>query len=98
MPHRSFVDDTGRQWDAWNVTPEKVERRTSKPSVKLPFPDRRKTSEVRVKIGTALARGWLCFETSGEKRRLSPIPPGWDSLSDNELAALCKQAVAARPR
>jgi hypothetical protein len=44
--------------------------------------------------------GWLVFESSAEKRRLSPIPSGWLTLPLDELAQLCEQASSAlrRPR
>jgi hypothetical protein len=43
--------------------------------------------------------GWLVFESSkGEKRRLAPVPPDWESLPDDHLAALCTRATATAPR
>ena len=39
-----------------------------------------------------LARGWLCFETHGEKRRLAPVPEGWATLGDAALLALLERA------
>jgi hypothetical protein len=30
--------------------------------------------------------GWLVFECEVEKRRLAPVPAGWDEWSDAELA------------
>jgi hypothetical protein len=45
------------------------------------------------------AEGWLCFEAAtGEKRRLSPIPAGWDFVPDDALEALCERATPARAR
>jgi hypothetical protein len=41
----------------------------------------------------------LAFESAhGEKRRLAPIPEDWESLSDQELVALCAQAALPIPR
>ena len=38
--------------------------------------------------------GWLAFESAhGEKRRLAPVPKNWESLTDQELSALCAQAT-----
>ena len=34
------------------------------------------------------SRGWLCFESPAEKRRLAPIPPDWHRLGNAQLAAL----------
>jgi hypothetical protein len=42
--------------------------------------------------------GWLVFESAGEKRRLSPIPNDWQSMTPNELQRLCQQADVAPRR
>ena len=39
--------------------------------------------------------GWLCFETTGAKRRLTKYPPRWREFSDDELVGLLGQAQAA---
>jgi hypothetical protein len=39
--------------------------------------------------------GWLCFETSGAKRRLTKYPPRWREFNDSELIKLLDQAQAA---
>ena len=62
--------------------------------------DRRVRARPRVLLGSDLERGWLYFQrdppsdVSAEsiKRRLAPIPPGWESLPDAELAALLERA------
>jgi hypothetical protein len=41
--------------------------------------------------------GWLVFESSNEKRRLSPYPTSWLSFTDAELEASCGRAVSAPP-
>jgi hypothetical protein len=46
----------------------------------------------------AYREGWLVFESSQEKRRLAPVPPDWESLSVDTLAALCGTAVPQTPR
>jgi hypothetical protein len=44
-------------------------------------------------------QGWLTFDSGTEKRRLSPIPPDWQRLTDEELMELLSRAeVAAKPR
>jgi hypothetical protein len=45
-----------------------------------------------------LQQGWLCFDSVAEKRRLSPIPPAWQSLSDQGLEQLSRRAVLAPTR
>jgi hypothetical protein len=44
--------------------------------------------------------GWLCFESNGVKRRLSPVPTGWRSVELAELARLLDRAqpVIVKPR
>ena len=48
-------------------------------------------------LGT-FTRGWLTFEHEALRRRLTPIPEGWDLLSDDALAQLCVEAVPEPPR
>jgi hypothetical protein len=45
-----------------------------------------------------LRSGWLTFESEGQRRRLAPIPNGWDEVSEDRLELLCRNAsvVAAR--
>lgn len=43
-------------------------------------------------LDPALRTGWLCFERAGERRRLAPIPDGWHSFHDDELASLWASA------
>lgn len=38
--------------------------------------------------------GWLCFESSVGKRRLSPVPDGWKALDEKELELLLHRASA----
>ena len=38
--------------------------------------------------------GWLCFETSVAKRRLTQYPPRWREFNDDEL---CRLLAAAQP-
>jgi hypothetical protein len=55
--------------------------------------------EPRTPLRATFKHGWLCFESNAEKRRLSPIPRNWESLSDRKLEELWRQAeLAATPR
>jgi hypothetical protein len=36
--------------------------------------------------------GWLVFESDTERRRLGPIPEGWESGDDAALSYLCARA------
>lgn len=46
----------------------------------------------------AMQQGWLCFESSGEKRRVAPVPAGWAGWSDEELAGCLREAARVAPR
>lgn len=41
------------------------------------------------------AAGWLTFESSAERKRLTPIPPDWDSASEELLIHWCARALTA---
>lgn len=43
------------------------------------------------------ARGWLLFESSGEKRRLAPYPDDWRRLSVRQLEDSCLHATRVEP-
>ena len=63
-------------------------------------PDRRRglpDAFPRVRLKGGLDGGWLAFESGGQRRRLSPIPPGWESASDRELERMCDGAAPAAP-
>ncbi len=44
-------------------------------------------------VADALRAGWLTFECAVEKRRLSPIPDGWEQTDDASLLALLETAT-----
>jgi hypothetical protein len=46
----------------------------------------------RIKLSSGLTGGWLTFECANERRRLSPIPPAWDTAPNTELERMCRQA------
>jgi hypothetical protein len=50
-------------------------------------------------VAPEFAYGWLCFETFGEKRRLAPVPEGWERADDETIEQWCGVAkpVARRP-
>jgi hypothetical protein len=39
------------------------------------------------RVPPAFRDGWLCFQSFTERRRLAPIPPGWDEWDDAALMA-----------
>jgi hypothetical protein len=40
--------------------------------------------------------GWLCFESPTEKRRLTPLPTGWQDYPIEQLSVLIGSAVPVR--
>lgn len=54
--------------------------------------------EVRThRLGSDLEKGWLCFQNGPERRRLHPIPDGWDGLDDRHLQELFERANPVAP-
>jgi hypothetical protein len=41
--------------------------------------------------------GWLCFQHGQERKRLHPIPEGWDRVSEGELTDLFERAMDVAP-
>jgi hypothetical protein len=78
---RGFTDSMGVEWRVWEVYP-----RAGNQSSAETF------STAKLK-GTLYAEGWLCFESGSEKRRLAPIPPGWQSQEHGDLQHLLEQAT-----
>lgn len=108
MSLRTFMAPDGDEWRVWKVIPTRTledvrewERR-GQDVLAYEGPERRNeerrgASEVPF-VNPALAKGWLCFESSHGKRRLAPPPPAWDDASEAELAALWEQADVVPPR
>ena len=81
MGLREFTDDEGRRWRVWDIRPEQMHAAT------------RAEDHLQNVIN-----GWLAFEPAGggEKRRLAPIPPQWESATEPELASMLQRAEPAR--
>jgi len=61
--------------------------------------DRRRTPERRqspfrrtISVASEYSDGWLCFESEGEKRRLAPVPNGWDEAGPDRLSTWLQAA------
>ena len=104
MPYRRFTDSQGTLWRVWDVRPSRLDRRFSVRRVrvhKILHVERRFLATRRIDL--ALARlffppgeaGWLCFECREEKRRLAPVPDGWDRLPEEGLLRLLRPARGA---
>lgn len=107
MGLRSFVAPDGNEWRVWNVVPtlafhqetrewerrgqdvlayDGPERRAEERPTAMPF------------VNPQLAAGWLCFESDSAKRRLAPMPPGWEEASDEQLAEFWRSAELVAQR
>jgi hypothetical protein len=38
------------------------------------------------------ARGWLTFDSDAMRRRLAPIPRGWETAAEDRLELMCRAA------
>jgi hypothetical protein len=43
-----------------------------------------------------LKGGWLTFESAGSRKRLAPIPRGWEEASPERLELMCRAADVVR--
>jgi hypothetical protein len=97
MSSRTFRDSSGVEWQVWEVHPTLAERRLSQERRQ----GGRTTRERRVKYQPrAITRadlmlGWLAFKSAHERRRRAPIPPDWESFSDEELSEILSVAERA---
>lgn len=104
MAYRTFIDSSGLEWQSWDVLPKGCERRLTERRVareRLSFADRRHGDRRRVQgrwtpLTSGLRDGWLCFESAEGRRRLTPIPAGWEVCADRELEAYCRSANPVR--
>lgn len=98
MGYRRFDDDEGREWEVWEVHPALVERRLNadRRDASQQNAEGRRVGEIRFPIPRELDGGWLAFQSGTEKRRLSPIPTQWMTLSDEDLLVLLRRAMPYR--
>ena len=85
MAFRTFRDPEGREWQVWDVVPNREGDGGTRRHHYLP---------------PEMAQGWLCFEAADQKRRLTPFPNDWEQRDDDAIHALClaAQPVAQRKR
>lgn len=80
MAHRKFKDRFGHAWEVWEVTPSAIDPR--RPRAASP-----------ARLSARLREGWLAFQTANEKRRLTPVPPNWETLDSAGLLTLLEVAT-----
>ena len=91
----------------WDVIPRGVmvngpdRRRVADRRVRIPVPppdpERRRVRSRRVTVSAELVQGWLTFQAGREKRRLAPIPSGWEAAAERQLEQYCARAHPVRP-
>jgi hypothetical protein len=80
MSHRTMRDSAGVEWNVWDVKPGILDRVGR-----------------RLTLRPSMAGGWLAFESStGEKRRLTPVPDGWEEFPDAKLD-VCRELTEPVP-
>lgn len=84
MAVREFTDGLGREWRVWDVTPDDLNPRTKDEDY----------------LAQLYYTGWLVFEAKAteSKRRLYPVPRGWNDLPDAQLEVLLEKAEVVPPR
>ena len=101
MAVRTFTDASGTRWQAWAVMPTLADRRSGRdrraadgadaPDERRRGPERRiRDLGRRAGVAAPLIGGWLCFAASAHdgaalRRRLAPIPAGWEECSEAAL-------------
>jgi hypothetical protein len=82
----------------WDVTPRFKPVRSGVDRRRQPAagfaPERRQVTDRRgQEPSRQWARGWLCFETTRERRRLAPVPEDWGNCPDEALERYRRSAV-----
>jgi hypothetical protein len=103
MSLRSFIDSEGHEWEAFDVVPQREERRDHERRRGGPnplAPDDRRDFDRRITVGRSPtlggSDGWLCFERGTDRRRLAPIPNDWTRCDDAQLERYCQSARPVR--
>jgi hypothetical protein len=100
LTERVFRDTRGAEWRVLEVHPSYRDRRrgedrrqtaaraTRQAAERRRGADRRVRPGGRLLLGESFQSGWLCFLAGdgGTRRRVAPIPPGWQGFSDHQLA------------
>ena len=111
MAQRTFRDQAGNEWRAFDVRPDSGDRRRG-PDRRVsaasdPVVERRRVPERRLVASNGydtgarhayrpgFERGWLCFERGLVRRRLAPIPARWETCTERELEHYLQQATQA---
>jgi hypothetical protein len=98
---RTVVRDAdGTAWHIWEVRPKLAERRRmlDRRAFPRPTPDRRVSADERPMAWATAPEGWLVFQSTHVRRRLAPVPAGWEWMNEKALRTLLASAVISRRR
>ena len=98
---RECTDASGVTWQVWHVVPTTRSTAPVVPNERRTQTDADYVSDRRRKQFTltpGMEGGWLCFESSGEKRRLAPVPGDWESCDEASLANYLSTATPVSRR
>ena len=109
MSQRTFSDLAGATWIVSAVVPQLTERRLGERrshggnvvdfrADRRTLRDRRHVREVRAPVREGFERGWLVFDNGDEKRRIAPVPDGWEQMTPAQLEVLCSRAKPSQHR
>ena len=97
MGLRRHTGGDGRVWNVWDVPPRFSPKRSGVDRRKNPVRVAVERRELIVRRVTEpppeWVHGWVCFETEHEKRRLCPLPDGWENASEEELEEYRNAAI-----
>ena len=93
MTYREFQDEQGQHWEVWEIRPISIERRLNEERRRYPRLSDRRNANLELKLRGLHRDGWLTFQCGHQRRRLVPIPDGWDNLDDADLVTLLQRAA-----
>lgn len=87
MPLREFTDSAGKAWRAWDTYPVNAGETHGKPSALERFMANQPVHEGMQPAGVRprFQSGWLTFACGDERRRLAPVPAGWEGADEETL-------------
>jgi hypothetical protein len=98
MAYRELTARDGVVWKLWEVHPTIMDRRVAKETVpSISTAERRKIATLRYRLPGPMSAGWLAMLGGTERRRIAPIPEGWERMTDEELLELMSRASVTAP-
>ena len=87
MALREFGGLGGRRWEVWDTIPSTPRDYADTAMGRLlsSRPEVESGAGIPGRFTPGRESGWLTFASGTERRRLSPIPEGWESCGEEEL-------------